>query len=519
MMAEHADLAFVGGGVSSTATLELLLQAYKSRGQVATVGRPIRIILLDRNHNFGGGVPYGYSVAPGFLCNEPVGKQHPSDFAAWLHDRRDDWLGMLSSTDDPAVRRWLAMNAATLETARLDPGSYAGLFVPRAIYGNFVREKLQRALAAARATQLFEISLRHDEVMSIESVVGSRLHLRLRSGITVTTDLVVVAVGSPPPRPQPELAKKLGYTHAACSDGIGRLKADLRGWLEARRPVVTEVAILGSNACAMEVISLLDTEPQLRLKFARITVISRSGRFPDSHRSGKAVSATMLRLEALNRGASLTADIVFEAARDDVAEACGAGLSSLDYAELLHVRSKSLLASLNESERHRFVEKHGRNFKALARHTPPEYRRAAEALAACGLLRVVHGTVLAIEAKLSGFSILVRNANGKEEGYEASIVLDCRGWGYLDEAADPFLSSLLSTRAGLAQINGSRIGLRVDENFQASRGVFVMGPLLAGVCNRKHMIWNLENARRIFDMAPSLAAVLADRLFGPPLQR
>jgi uncharacterized NAD(P)/FAD-binding protein YdhS len=518
--ADHADLAFIGGGVSSVATLERLLE--EARGsvdrvgeRVARTGRPIRIFILDKGGDFGGGVPYGNSVPTGFLCNEPVGKQHSMDFAVWLHECRDDWLGMLSASGDPAVRRWLATNAAALRTARSDPAAYAGLFVPRVVYGDFVRQKLKRALTAARATRLFEVLLRHEWVTSIERAAGNGLRLGFQGGGAVTAGLAVVAVGSPPPRPEPQVADRPEYVHTPCGDAVARLAAGVLRSIEAWQPAPREVAILGSNACALEMMSLLDTRRRLRRGLAGVTVISRGGRLPDARPSGKADLATMARLEALGAEAGLTAAALFEAARDDVAVARDASLTALDYAEPLYARFGPLLARLEESERRRFVEKHGRRFKALTRHTPPEYRRAAEDLAARGLLRIVHGVVLAIEVNSSGFRILFRDPSGKEEACEAAVVLDCRGWGYLDEAPDLFLRSLLSPQAGLARMNGSRIGLAVDEDLQASEGVFVMGPLLAGVCNRKHMIWNLENARRIFALAPALASALAYRLFGP----
>src|SRR4051794_41473584 len=99
---DRVDLTFVGGGVSSAAVLEALVELALSgpgppRERAATAGRPLRLLVLDQAGEFGGGVPYGRSIPLGYLCNDPAGKQHPAAFTTWLHERRRGWLKQVSA--------------------------------------------------------------------------------------------------------------------------------------------------------------------------------------------------------------------------------------------------------------------------------------------------------------------------------------------------------------------------------------------------------------------------------------
>jgi uncharacterized NAD(P)/FAD-binding protein YdhS len=515
---DRVDLAFVGGGVSSAAVLEALVELALSgpcplRERAATAGRPLRLLVLDQAGEFGGGVPYGRSVPPGYLCNDPAGKQHPAAFTTWLHERRPEWVGSLRESGDPGARRWLALNAGPLAAADRDPRGYDGLFVPRAVYGSFARERLAGTLTAAHADGSLDISLRRERVVGLVAS-GPSFRLDLQGGGAVASGLVVLAIGSPPPRPEPELEGESGYVRAPCSTDLDRLEAVLGRALDDSPPAV--VAILGGNACALETMWLLDTRPALRRRLARAECVTPGGMLPDASRSGHAATPDLAALAALDREQALTADALFAAVRDDVGRARAEGFTSLDYADPLYARFVPLLARLGPDERRRLAETYGRRLKALARHCPPEYRQAAAGLAADGILRVVPGRVRLVRAARPGLRVLWRDAAGAEHTLAASVVLDCRGWGYLDEAHDPLLASLLAHDTGPARPNGSRIGLAVDEEFQAAPGLFITGPLLAGCSNGRHTIWNLENARRIHALAPALARSLARRLAAPP---
>ena len=182
---DQADLTFVGGGVSCVAVLEELVARSLAEPRIwqggAATGRPLRVLIVDRGGEFGGGVPYGRSVPPGCLCNDPVLMQHPAEFAAWLHEHRERWLRRLRAGRDPVVRRWLAFNTECLAGAQYAPSDFDALFVPRLIYGDFVREKLNVALTTANASRALEVVLVRGRAIGIKRS-GQSFQLDLEGG-------------------------------------------------------------------------------------------------------------------------------------------------------------------------------------------------------------------------------------------------------------------------------------------------------------------------------------------------
>ncbi|HEX8255273.1 MAG TPA: hypothetical protein VF846_19190, partial [Thermoanaerobaculia bacterium] len=127
--------------------------------------------------------------------------------------------------------------------------------------------------------------------------------------------------------------------------------------------------------------------------------------------------------------------------------------------------------------------------------TTPEYAGAADALRRRGVLRM-------LRAELTRDDVV-----RLQETHPAALVLDCRGSADLEQTSDPLLRALFAR--GLARINGSGTGLAADEELAAAPGLFVAGPLLAGISNARHCFWNLESAKRLFALSPAVAGAIA----------
>lgn len=441
-MSRALDLAVVGGGVTATAVLEQLLP----RLPPAT-----RIAVIDRHGDFGGGVPYGHAARPSFLCNNPVHAQHDASYEAWL--RASDRFAAIRESGDPLLQRWCAHNAEALAEQR-----YEALFLPRSVYGDFVREKT----AAWRGAGVETIA---DEVIDI--IPGFTLTLREHGPLTAR--VVLLATGSPPPL---------------------RDAADPSTLDPQQLATATEVILLGGNATAMEMLWWLDGHAR---HLHRITVITRGGRLPDARPSRNASPPAMPALSALD---SNTAEALARAAHADADRAFAAGYTTIDIATPLFDAFLPRFDALSAEERADFVQRFGRAFKALNRRTPPEYADAADALRQRAVLRIARANVNA------------EHIEALRREHPHALVVDCRGWAGLEATSDPLLRMLLDR--GLAHVNGSGIGLAADENLAVAPGLFVAGPLLAGVSNARHCYWNLETARRLFALAPSAAQPLCD---------
>ncbi|WP_428541676.1 FAD/NAD(P)-binding protein [Rhodopila sp.] len=137
-----------------------------------------RIILIERNEHHGPGLAYA-TPHPCHLLNVPAGKmsafpERPLDFLHWLQRTRPDDLG----------------------TAQPAPTT----FVPRAVYGMYLRSLLRDAMRAEGPHQ--RLVLLQGNVIGLDHRTHTQ-RLRLEHGQSVAADLVVLANGNLPPRPIP----------------------------------------------------------------------------------------------------------------------------------------------------------------------------------------------------------------------------------------------------------------------------------------------------------------------------
>ena len=252
------DVAFVGGGFSTTMTLAHLIRELADGGQswsVTPSGRvPLRIAVFDRDGDFGCGVPYGKLAHPMFLLNENVATMNFNGFLKWLSTRREIWLGLLRSTCSPGVFSWLSYNAQALEAARTDPASYLPLYFPRCIFGLFIQELLHAAIADARRALNAGVDLVHADVISIERQCDGTLAIRLANGATFSSRLVVLALGSLSSEASPGLEGAAGYIHDLLRRSPVPALSDVRKALQEPIAASRCIVILGSNAAAMEAV-------------------------------------------------------------------------------------------------------------------------------------------------------------------------------------------------------------------------------------------------------------------------
>jgi uncharacterized NAD(P)/FAD-binding protein YdhS len=303
-----------------------------------------------------------------------------------------------------------------------------------------------------------------------------------------------------------------GYVHDLPRD-FGRFATlNKKSFLD--RAIARRAVIVGGNAAAMEAIYTLRHEPDLLRLIHEILVISPRKFLPEGgpQRQHFFSASHLHRLNSCAAG--LTADRLFEAAIADIEEARSAGLTSVDYSPPIIEAFRCAFAGMTQVERRRFVEQFGRRFDKLRRHTPPEYAAAARALTAHGKLRLKRGRVTAIvtaEMTKLGFTIAVSGPTGSRS-VQAAFVFDCSGAQTLRDTSTPLLRSGFAS-GGFARINAAGIGIQVTESFEASPGIFVMGPLLAGHYSESSHIWALESTPRIDELARRVASTLAKQVF------
>jgi uncharacterized NAD(P)/FAD-binding protein YdhS len=222
-MPEQADLAIIGGGFSGIMLLvQVLLQPSAT---------PRRITLFHRGDLARG--PAYATRDPHHLLNVPA--RNMSAFA----DAPDHFLA------------WLASNAASQHFAPED-------FVPRCMYGDYLTEILQHALAATP----HQVNILEEEVTSIAPQQDSEALMITTARYQLVAAQVVLALGSEP---------------AAVPPG------GLSPWALRDHPLPPDgetIRILGAGLTAVDAYLSL----RGRGFTGRITMASPSGRLPQAHR-------------------------------------------------------------------------------------------------------------------------------------------------------------------------------------------------------------------------------------------
>jgi hypothetical protein len=233
-------IAIIGGGVSGTLTAFYLVRQ----------GTPARVILIDKQHDFGLGLAYS-TPSLRHLLNVPAGK------ISALPDQPNHFLNWLRRNHDPA---------ATEKT-----------FAPRSVFGRYIQSLLKSTSQLDR------------EIATVVDVrlQGSGAVLRLDNGCELRAGLVVLATGNFDPDPLP------GITKAASDSGLYRHNAWATETYDGLHPEA-RVALIGTGLTGVDVV--------LRLRElghrGKIIALSRHGIFPNRHDDHAPLSSTAIPSDA-----------------------------------------------------------------------------------------------------------------------------------------------------------------------------------------------------------------------------
>jgi uncharacterized NAD(P)/FAD-binding protein YdhS len=373
-----STIAIVGGGASgSLVATQLLRQARQ----------PVRILLFERMTDIAQGVAYG-TRCPEHLLNVPAGRMGA------FPDQVDHFL------------RWVERRAGQAGfPAAVAPGD----FLPRGLYGEYLREVLTEARAAAVAGVEFEII--KGEVLDIEGDAPD-LRLRLGGGSCHQASRVVLAIGNLPGEYpiQEELPiyHSQRYVHVPWRPGVlSGIGAD------------EDVLLVGAGLTA------IDLTLELNANGHRGTVhaLSRRGLLPQAHRAAPAYP-DFLAGETL----PVTVRGIFRRLRREIRAAQEQGLDWRPVLDAIRSRSQALWQGLSWTERARFM-RHLRPFWEVHRHriAPPVAARI-EQLREQGRLRFHAGRLSELREVAQGVEARFRPRGTAEmKIIRVAKVINCTG--------------------------------------------------------------------------------------------
>jgi uncharacterized NAD(P)/FAD-binding protein YdhS len=427
-MPERLSVAIIGGGCSGAlAALHLL------RGQ-----RPVRVHLIESRPIAGTGLAYS-TDCPHHLLNVPacrmsVSPAAPQDFVEWLRN--------------------VAGVPAEPET-----------FVPRALYGCYVADRLE---LARREAQPNSVLLRHHAEVLDVGRDGERAILHLDDGMRLEADYVVLGLGNATPR-------HLAFFPCAGSHPMFYESAWAPGALAAADPHA-QVVLVGSGLTAVDAFLGLRANGHQGV----VHMIAPRGILPQTHGSFKKNRDPYLPWEP-----GTLRELVREL-RSRVVAAEDLGSNWRDVIDSLRPVANLLWFSLTPKDRERFY-RHVKAYWEVHRHRmAPQVAAVIDDARQAGSLQVHAGRIRRITEGPDTLKVEMVLRSQRAVNLCAQRVINCTGSEQDYRRVDSRLLRSLF-RKGWLEANPPGVGVRTNENGAVvgrhgavTPGLYAIGPMRIG---------------------------------------
>lgn len=461
------DVLLIGGGLASSQTLRGLLEEWIQ----TPPPRPQRIAMLEQGPDFFGGVAYGARSAPTAKVITPLAEflddAERGDFIDWIRSNADQLLDELIELDRVHTTEW----ARALRSPNTD---WASQYVPRCWYGRFLTEQMTTIIEAADQAGVASVDLIHTTVERIE-----RIDDRFVVNQSLTAKKIVLGIGS-------------------VGGGDRMYREGMQATIDRVAKQLPElITIVGANATMLDLLYQLEDDPRIAAAKPNYRVVSRRGILPALHEGALPVDAALPHLDALQEARGLRACVIEQAVRAELERSRGEGGRLIP---AVSARLGPLLDLLPPDEKAIFANHTGVEIGRLQRRVGGDYAAVLDDLIDAGRLEHVQDTVERLDGDVAG------------EG-DGATVLDAAGFGAMEPGQHALIDSLMHHR--LAEPTTCCRGLTVDDSLEATPGLYVIGPMLAGNVLNDRPVWHLEHAGRIISMARELGHRLGQSASSP----
>jgi len=511
-----ADITFIGSGISTSFSILHLLDLISDSAPQSKV---VLINIIDKYPEFHVGIPYGQrsgfstlliTSLKNFLIEPEL-----SLFINWLNQNKDWLLEAFKKEGGLLSEKWLATH-----NLEIQKNQWEDLFIPRRFFGCYMEWKVKSNIKELTDKGQISVNFIHGEVVDLEKSENfSKIVLKDHSNII--SKKVVLSLGSLPTKNlwvnrdlveskealflnnpyQPELNVNLNKIHAL---------------IKNRTNETTNILIVGSNASALEVLYKINDLVGDFNTNTKFTFLSTQGKIPDAI-IDKVKQNTFIpkNLDHLKNQKELTAKHIAEAAFKDLDQADQINLGPASSIEIMSKYIANLLNKLDYDELEIFACKYGNDIGKRQRCAGLHYAQVATHLMDLNRFEHLSGRFSDLETTSNGtFSLqyIETETNKKINHHEPfNIVINCIGsHDFYSENIPELYKHLINKKYGIP--NGSAIGFHVNESLEASKNLYVMGPLLAGNVIENRAVWHVEHCGRIIWISKILAQILADEL-------
>lgn len=461
-------IAIIGGGFSGTMTAVNL-------ARLST--RPLRVCLINSGHPTGRGVAYGTKRGEHLLNvaarNMSAFPDHPNHFLDWLRTRSE-----YSDLPDVVLRE---------------------IFLPRRVYGDYVRSVSLTYLASVDTRHLVQIETVEDTAVSVMKRPGGAV-IATESGKMIEAERVVLATGNQQPASLP------------CVDGSFRHEAYFDNpWIdwEGRLMNSSQDAILLGTGLTMVDMFLTLSEIGWR---GTIRAVSRNGLLPLSHFRGiEYPSFPPADIEKMGLSG------LVEHMERHCARLRQLGANPTICVDKLRPHTQKIWQHLSDEEKREFCSRYAARWNVMRhRVAEPIHARLMEAVSS-GRLRIHKGRISSLSDAGPNVRVTIEGDGGEQTTLEGKLVVNCTGpQTSFSSAAEPLFKDLLER--GLVRVDGLDMGIDVTPEFSAverdgrrSTFLYALGPLLKGT------LWETTAVPELRGQAMRVAQVLLQDLHPTPM--
>ena len=513
------DLVIVGSGISCTYTLIHYVSLIKEKLGAATLpNKLIRVAVLDKSGEFWTGIPYGSRTGKQSLIITALKEFLPpaerDRFIAWLTNNQDEVLKSLKARPGELNQQWLKSYQDIINA-----GNWDELFIPRYIFGWYLKEQIEQLLLEAKNKEYLECDLFAGEVLNVQKADGKQYQVDFATAEqnqALITEKVVLAIGSPPNKAsflsnfdQSEANKDIcaiaNMYEPSQNSNVEQIIDFLKN---SQTPKDNTVLIIGSNASALETLYSLNNLPEARDLIGKFVVVSPNAKFPHRIYNDPTTSDYIPQnLIALVESNKFTAEQIFEAVKQDVQAALKQGKTVDGTYKVISTEVITALNMLNFQEQKMFVIKYGIEIGKYQRRAGQDYLNVVDKLMLNGKLEFIKGKFIGTTEGQTGFEFINSDSQQKEVFSEPiKVVINCAGFQDVTKSSSTLIRNLVEQR--ICTPNDSKGGFQMSGDFEANENLYLMGPLVAGNINDKLKVWHAESCGRIFNLSQKLAEAL-----------
>lgn len=448
-------IAIIGGGATGTLLAVNLIK------NASDDGNPLEINLIEETERFGRGV--AYSTATDFhLLNVPANKMgaFPDDlnhFHQWLAARRYDF--------------------------------FPNDFVPRRLYGEYLRELFSETLASKPPN--VAVNLLDDEAVDV-LVDDAQAQVILRSGEIVYADKVVLAFGNfPPPHPKSEnqsfIESDKYFQNPWCASIYKRINKD------------DDVFVIGTGLTAVDAVLSLRHQRHA----GKIFLFSTRGLLPAVHELGFVYPSFYEELEPLTRITDLLKTV-----RRHIVAAHRQNSDWRGVIDSLRPHTATLWQNLPVAEKRYFMQHLSRYWNVARHRMPPECAEIIKEMQTAGQLQILKGRLKNIAVGDARRFDVVFSRDGAENALSADAIINCIGSESNFRRVESTLvknllaKDLINTDRLKMGLDAAPDGRTIDKNGAISTKIFTIGTALKGV------LWESTAMPEIRAQANKLASSL-----------